>query len=82
MRDDFLRDRFVVESHASGFIAVERRDECVGTVVIAVFEAHVRFHVAVVFNRKSGVSDVVPIVRLVYLGEATLPFTVETYPSL
>ena len=81
MRDDFLRDRFLVESHASGFIAVERRGKCLGTVVIAVFEAHVRFHVAVVFNRKSGVSNVVRIVRVVYLGLPTIPFTRETYPS-
>ena len=81
VRDDFLRDRFVVESHAPGFIAVERRGECLGTVVIAVFEAHVRFHVAVVFNCKSGVSNVVPIMRVVYLGEPTLTFTVETYQS-
>ena len=81
MRDDFLRDRFVREFHASGFIAVERRGECLGTVVLAVFEAHVRFHVAVVFNRQSGVSNVVPVVRIVYLGEATFPITRETYST-
>ena len=81
MRDDFLRDRFVREFHASGFIAVERRGEGLGTVVIAVFEAHVRCHVAVVFNRQSGVSNVVSVVRIVYLGEATFPITRETYST-
>ena len=75
VRDEFLRDRFVRELHASWFIAVERRGECLGTVVIPVFEAHVRFHVAVVFHRRSGVSNVVPVVRIVYLGEATFPNT-------
>ena len=59
VRDEFLRDRFVSEFHASWFIAVERRGECLGTVVIAIFEAHVRFHVAVVFHRQSGISNVV-----------------------
>ena len=73
MRDEFLRDRFVSEFHASWFIAVERRGEYLGTVVIAICEAHVRFHVAVVFHRQSGISNVVPVVRIVYLGEATFP---------
>ena len=41
VRDEFLRDRFVREFHASWFIAVERPVECLWTVVIiiAVFEA-------------------------------------------
>ena len=81
MRDEFLRDRFVREFHASWFIAVERRGECLGTVVIAVFEAHVRFYVAVLFHRQSGVSNVVPIMRIVYLGEATFLNTRETYAT-
>ena len=79
MRDEFLRDRFVREFHASWFIAIERRGECLGTVVITVFEAHVRFHVAVVFNRQSGISNVVPVVRIVYLGEAAFPNTRDLY---
>ncbi len=45
--------------------------------VIAVFEAHV----AVVFHRQSGVSNVVPAVRIVYLGEAAFPNTRETYAT-
>ncbi len=73
MRDEFLRDRCLREFHASWFIAVESRGECLGTVVIAVFETHVHFHVAVVFHRQSGISKVVPVVRIVYLGEATFP---------
>ena len=79
MRDEFLRDRFVSEFHASWFITVERRGECLGTVVITIFEAHVRFHVAVVFHRQSGISNVVPVVRIVYLGEATFPNTRDIY---
>ena len=58
----FLRDRFVRECHASWFITVESRGERLGTVVIAVFEVGVRFHVAVVFHCQSGVSNVVPVV--------------------
>ena len=81
VRDEFLRDRFVSEFHASWFIAVERRGECLGTVVIAIFEAHVRFHVAVVFHRQSGISNVVPVVRIVYLGEATFPNTRDIYAT-
>ena len=81
VRDEFLRDRFVSEFHASWFIAVERRGECLGTVVIAIFEAHVRFHVAVVFYRQSGISNVVPVVRIVYLGEATFPNTRDIYAT-
>ena len=81
MRDEFLRDRLVREFHASWFIAVERRGECLGTVVIAVFEAHVHFHVAVVFHRQFGISNVVPVVRIMYIGEATFPNTRETYAS-
>ena len=42
--------------------------------VIAVFEAHVRFHVVVVFH----VSNAVPVVRIVYLGETTFPNIRET----
>ncbi len=81
VRDEFLRDRFVSEFHASWFIAVERRGQCLGTVVIAIFEAHVRFHVAVVFHRQSGISNVVPVVRIVYLGEAIFQNTRETYAT-
>ena len=81
VRDEFLRDRFVSEFHASWFIAVERRGECLGTVVIAIFEAHVRYHVAVVFHRQSGISNVVPVVRIVYLAEATFPNTRDIYAT-
>ena len=81
MRDEFLRDRFVSEFHASWFIAVERRGECLGTVLIAIFEAHARFHVAVVFHRQSGISNVVPVVRIVYLGEATFPNIRDIYAT-
>ena len=81
MHDEFLRDWFVREFHASWFIVVERRGERLGTVVMAVLEAHVRFHVAVVFHRQSGVSKVEPVVRIVYLGEATFANTRETYAT-
>ena len=81
MRDEFLRNQFAREFHASWFIAVERRGECIGTVVIPVFETHVRFHVAVVFHRQSGISNVVPVVRIVYLGEATFPNTRDIYAT-
>ena len=81
VRDECLRDRFVREFHASWFIAVERRGECLGTVVIAVFQAPVRFHVAVVFHHQSGISNVLPVVRKVYLGEAAFPNTRETYAT-
>ena len=81
MLDEFLRDRFVREFHASWFIAVGRRGESLGSVVIAVFEAHVRFHAAVMFLRQSGISNVVPVVRIVYLDEATFPNTTETYAT-
>ena len=73
--------QFVREFHASWFITVERRDMRFVTVVIVVFEAHVHFHVAVVFNCQSGVSNVVPVMRIVYVGEATLPITRETYAT-
>ena len=75
VRDEFLGDRFVREFHASRFIAVESRGERLGTVVIAVFKVRVRVHVSVVFHRRSGVSNVVPVVRIVYLGEAAFPIT-------
>ena len=77
----FLRDWFVREFYASRFIAVELFGERLGTVVITVFKVRVRFHVAVVLNRQSGVSNVVPVVRIVYLGEATFPNTRETYAT-
>ena len=75
VRHEFLRDRFVREFHASRFITVELLGERLGTVVITVFKVRILFHVAVVFNRQSGVSNVVPVVRIVYLGEATFPNT-------
>ena len=51
------------------------------TVVLAVFEAHVSFHVTFVFHRQSGVSNIVPVVQIVYLGEATFPNTRDTYAT-
>ena len=79
---NFLLDRFVTEFHASRFITDERHVEGHGTVVIAVFEVRVRFHVAVVFHRQSGVSKVVPAVRIVHHGDATFSMTRETYATV
>ena len=76
MRDEFLGDRFVRELHAYWFIAVERRGERRGTVVIAVFEVRVRDHVAEVFHRQYGASNVVPVVSIVYLDEKALQITI------
>ena len=84
MRDDFLRDRFVTEFHASGCITVERLDEFLGAVVVPVFKVRVRYRFAVVFNSQSGFSNVVPVVRVVYLGEAAFPLAAaagQTYPT-
>ena len=75
VRDEFLGDRFVRAFHTSQFIAVDRRGERLGTVLIAVFELRVRVHVAVVFHRQCDVSNVIPVVRIVYLVEAAFPIT-------
>ncbi len=81
VRDEFLRDRLVVEFHASWFITVERLDERLGAVVVPGFEVRVRF--SVVFHHQSGISNVVPVVRVVYLGEAAFPLAAagQTYPT-
>ena len=72
--------RLVREFHASRFITVDRRGERLGTVVIAVFEVGVRFHVAVVFHHQYGVWNVVPVVPIVYLCD-TFPISRETYAT-
>ena len=58
-----------------------RVHERLGAVVVSVFEVRVRFRFVAVFHRQSGVSNIVPVVRIVYRGEATLPITRETYAT-
>ena len=82
VRGDFLRDWLVCKFHASTFeLIVERPNERLGAVVVSVFEVRVRFRFVAVFHRQSGVSNIVPVVRIVYLGEAALPITGETYAT-
>ena len=80
MRDDFLRDRFVVEFHASGFIAVDRLDERLVAVAVPVFEVRVHFHFA--GRIPSVFPDVVLVGRVVYLGEVAFALAAgQTYPT-
>ena len=67
VREEILRDRFISEFHASWFITIGRRGERLGTVVIAIFEVRV--------------SNVVPVVRIVYISETSLLITIYTYAT-
>ena len=62
-------------------LIVERPNERLGAVVVSVFEVRVRFRFVAVFHRQSGVSNIVPVVRVVYLGEAAFPLARQTYPT-
>ena len=76
----FLCHGIIRKCDPARVIEVECFDDCLGAVVITVVEVHVT-HAFVMFHNHSSVSNVVPIARVVYLGELTLPFAMETYPS-
>ena len=80
VRVHFLCHGILRKFYPARFVDIECFDECFGAVVIAVVEVYV-MHAFFMFHNHSCVSNVVPIVRVMYLGEPTLPFTVETYPS-
>ena len=76
-----LGDPIVREFHASTFFSIERPNERTGTVVIAVVDVPVRIQAVAVCDSQSGVSNVVPVVRVMYFGEAAFPFPGQTYTS-
>ena len=80
VRAQFLGHGIIRKFYSARFVQIECFDECFGTVAIAVVEVYV-MHSFFMFHHHSGVSNVVPIVQVVYLGDPTLPFAVETYPS-
>ena len=80
VRAHFLCHGIIRKFYPAHFVEVDCFDECFGAVVLAIVEVHV-MHAFFMFHNHSGVSNVLPIVRVVYLGEPTLPFAVETYPS-
>ena len=81
MHAHLLGDPIVREFHASTFFAIERPNERTGTVVIAVVDVPVRIQGVAVCDSQSGVSNVVPVVRVMYFGEAAFPFPGQTYTS-
>ena len=75
VRAHFLGHGIIRTFYPARFVENECFDECFGAVVIAVVEVYV-MHAFFMFHNHSGVSNVVPIVLVVYLGEPTLPFAV------
>ena len=80
VRAHFLCHGIIRTLYHAHFVEVECFDECFGTVVIAIVEVHI-MNAFFMFHSHSSVSNVVPIVRVVYIGDPTLLFAVETYPS-
>ena len=80
MRTHFLCHGIIRKCYPALFVKVERFNECFEAVVITIVEVHA-MRAFFMFHNQSGISNVVPIVWVVYLGEPTLPFAVETYPS-
>ena len=72
VRAHFLCHGIILNCLPARFVEIDCFDECFGAVVIAVVEVYV-MHAFFMFHNHSGVSNVVPIVRVMYLREPTYP---------